>query len=412
MKQRLLLLLPTTTYRAKAFLQAAQRLEIDISVASDEKSSLADLQPVALLTLDFNDPASCVQDIRRFAKEHPIHGVLGVDDQVTVAANTIAGALGLPHNPEDGIYATRNKLALREGFLRARVPSPAFRAVDLDASPDAVAAGLDYPCVVKPLMMAASRGVIRVDNAAGFADAFHRVRKLVRDRKAPRDESSRNRVLVEEYVPGWEVAVEGIVDRGRFHMFTIFDKPDPLEGPYFPETIYVSPSRMPDATQTAVEETTRAAVAALGLQHGPIHAELRGDGDRLWVIEVAARSIGGYCSKVLRFEGGLSLEDVIVRQALGMTDGRVPRAPGACGVMMLQAPRAGRFREVRGTEAATAVDGIDEFVLSAWRGQPLFPLPEGFLYLGFIFARTDTPEQAEEALRQAYAKLDFIIDSD
>jgi biotin carboxylase len=410
LKQRLLLLVPTATYRARAFLDAAQRLDIDITIASEEPSSLAEFHPSGLLTLDFDDPPACACDIAAFAREHPIHAVVGVDDQVTVAAAAIGQALALPHNPIAAAGATRNKHLLRKALAAGGVPSPGFRVLALDSDATQVAADVAYPCVLKPLMMAASRGVVRANNPTEFVKAFENIRKIVAMPDAPQGEESRTSLLVETYVPGWEVAVEGIVTDGELHVFTIFDKPDPLEGPYFAETIYVSPSRLPAAAQQRIIATTQAGITALGLQHGPIHAELRGEGDALWLIEIAARSIGGYCSKVLRFQGGLSLEDVIVRHALRMNDGHIPLEPGATGVMMLQAPRPGRFSGVEGADSARAVPGIDEFVLSAWVGQQLSPLPEGFLYVGFIFARAGTPEAVEEALRQAHSNLNFLID--
>lgn len=410
MKQRLLLLVPTATYRARAFLEAAQKLDIDITIASEEASSLTEFHPSTLLTFDFNDPQACARDISTFVRKHPVHGVVGVDDQVTVAAAAIGEALSLPHNPLAGAYATRNKHSLRKTLASAGVPAPDFRVLSFESDAFQTAAQVSYPCVLKPLMMAASRGVIRVDNPPEFVSAFEKIRHIARMPDAPRDPESRASLLIETYVPGWEVAVEGIVTGGRLHVFAIFDKPDPLEGPYFPETIYVAPSRQPPPLQERIVEVAQRGVTALGLQHGPIHAELRGDGDAVWLIEIAARSIGGYCSKVLRFRDGLSLEDVIVRHALRMNDGRIPLEEGAAGVMMLQAPRSGRFRRVDGVDAARAVDGVDEFVLSAWEGQRLSPLPEGFLYVGFIFARAAAPEAVERALRAAFARLDFVID--
>jgi biotin carboxylase len=406
---RLLLLVPTATYRAEAFVRAAQRLDVDITIASDEPSSLEDFHPTALMTLDFTDLDRCATDVARFAQANPISAVVGVDDQVTLAASVIGEQLQLPHNPLKCAYATRNKAVMRDMLAQAGVPVPKFSKVRLDTVPSQSLDVPPYPCVAKPLMMAASRGVIRVDDGDALRAALRDIADIVIDDGTPADPESRTHALVEAYVPGWEVAVEGIVTDGRLHVFAIFDKPDPLEGPYFPETIYVTPSRLPRQAQTRIERTTQDAVSALGIAYGPVHAELRGDGERLWVIEVAARSIGGYCSRVLRFDGRLFLEDVIVRHAFDPTISIPPRERQAAGVMMLQAPEAGRFREVHGLGEAREVPGINEIIISAHPGQVLAPLPHGFLYAGFILACAQDSVQAEHALRDAFSCLTFDI---
>jgi biotin carboxylase len=317
----------------------------------------------------------------------------------------------LPHNPIDAAYATRNKHEMRTCLAGAGVPVPDFHRLSVDQDEEQSANEVAYPCVLKPLMMAASRGVIRADSPDEFVRAFRKIREIIRSPDAPRDAESQQHVLVEEYVPGWEVSVEGIVTNGQLHVCAIFDKPDPLEGPYFPESIYVTPSGRSQYEQERIESITREALHAMGLRNGPIHAELRGNGDHLWFIEVAARSIGGYCSKVLRFEGGLSLEDIIIRHALDPTQPLPQPEPGAAGVMMMQAPKAGRFKEALGLDRARSVGGVEEIIISAHPDQTLTPLPEGFLYLGFIFARAARPAQAERALREAYNRMQFVIES-
>jgi biotin carboxylase len=260
--------------------------------------------------------------------------------------------------------------------------------------------------------MAASRGVIRADDKAAFVTAFQRIAPIVGGPDAPGDPQARAHVLVEEYVPGWEVAVEGILTDGRLDVIAVFDKPDPLEGPYFPETIYTTPSRLDTAALDAVVASTREVVAALGLRHGPIHAELRGEAGAARVIEIAARSIGGMCSKVLRFGDGSTLEGVILRHALGFVATPPAREADAAGVMMLQAPATGRFESIEGVEDARCVEGIDEIIVSATPGRELAPLPEGFLYLGFLFARASTPQEVERALREAIGRIDVVLETD
>lgn len=410
MKPRLLLLVPTSTYRAEAFIRAAQRLPVDLSIASEAPNSLSHLHPVDLPTFDFARPADAAARALALSHSHPVHAVVAVDDQATLAAAVIAEALDIPHNPAGAVRAALDKHRARQCMHDAGIAQPDFRRVAFDAYIDA-AHEIAYPAVVKPLSMAASRGVIRVDNASQFADAFARIASLVAANASRMDESVRGHLLVESYVPGWEVAVEGIVAQGRPHVFAVFDKPDPLEGPYFPETMYVTPSRLPQTTLVRVVRLTEAVVRAVGLTHGPFHVEIRGNDERIVPIEVHARSIGGLCSRVVRFQGGRSLEDVILADALGLL-GEVPALDErAAGVWMMQSPQRGRFHSMRGVASACEVTGIEEVIVAARPGQSMEPLPEGFLYTGFIFARAPTPEQVEGALRTAFARLNPEIKS-
>jgi biotin carboxylase len=406
---RLILLVPTSTYRATAFVEAARKLNIDLTIASEEPSSLSDLRPIDLIDLDFSKPETSADAIKKFAAKHGVAAVVGVDDQATLAASAINSALGLPGNTYAATYATHNKFEARRRLQAANVSGPRYQLIPTVNDPYEAARTVKYPCVLKPLMMSASRGVLRANSPDDFEKAFTRITELIQMADAPADEQSRANILVEEYVPGWEVAVEGILTDGTLQVLTIFDKPDPLPGPYFPEGIYVTPSRHPGAMQKKIAAITQDAVRAIGLRHGPIHAEVRSDGDRIWFLEVAARSIGGYCSKVIRFAGDLSLEDVILRHALNPRYEIPNRETPAAGVMMMQAPRAGIYQKTRGLEYASAVEHVEEIIISAHPKEQITPLPEGFLYLGFIFARADTPETAERALREAYKKLDFEI---
>ncbi len=409
MKPRLLLLIPTSTYRAGAFVRAARRLPIEVSIASEAPNSLSHLHPVDLPTFDFDDPGGAALMARRCFADVAVDAVIGVDDRSALPAAQIAEALGVPHNSPDAVRAALNKALGRDRMRAAGLPVPPHALVPVDG-PGRVPDSVGFPAVVKPLAMAASRGVIRVDDAASFAAACARVAPVVRAESPPRDELARTHLLVESYVPGWEVAVEAMVIGGEMHVLTIFDKPDPLEGPYFPETLYVTPSRHGESVQRDIVETTRRAITALGLTHGPVHAELRGNDRGVVPIEVHARSIGGLCSRVLRFEDGRSLEDVIVQHALGLL-GPIPRLdPLAAGVWMMPAPRAGRFQSMRGVEKARRIAGVEEVIVSTSAGQTVTPLPEGFLYLGFVFARAETPHRVETALREAMAVLDPVLD--
>ena len=263
-----------------------------------------------------------------------------------------------------------------------------------------------YPCVIKPVNLNGSRGVMRADSPAELIAAIDRLTRLI---TADTDEA--RPYLIESYLPGVEVALEGMLDQGHLTILALFDKPDPLEGPFFEETIYVTPSRLSPSMQATIGATTAAAAQALGLVAGPIHAELRVNDEGVWIIEIAGRSIGGLCSQVLRFGVDASLEELIIRQAAGLPLGDASRRDHAAGVMMIPIPEAGLLRAVSGGEEAAAVPLIESVEITARLNYPLVPLPEGDSYLGFIFARGETPEAVEAALRQAHACLHFRIDA-
>jgi biotin carboxylase len=406
---RLLLLLPTRTYRTEAFIDAARTLGVDLVCASETPSTLEELSPDTLLTLDFAEPAAAAARAVAWSADRPLAAVVGVDDATAPAAAAIAERLGLRASAPAAVGATRDKYQMRQCLAAAGVPVPRFRRIPLDQPPLRAARGVEYPCVLKPLALSASRGVIRANNADQFIAAFERIRTLLqRDDVSVSGDAARY-LLAEEYVPGLEVALEGLLAKGELHTLALFDKPDPLEGPFFEETIYVTPSRLPAAAQEAIRTSSAAACAALGLTEGPVHAELRLNDDGPWVLEVAARSIGGLCSRTLRFGTGMTLEEIILRHALGWPIATLERERRAAGVMMIPIPRGGRLEGVRGVEDARSVPHVEDVVISAHTGQTLVPLPEGWQYLGFIFARADRPADVEDALRIAHARLRFDI---
>jgi biotin carboxylase len=332
-----------------------------------------------------------------------------VDDLTTTVAAAIAERLGLRTNPMAAVAAARNKHEMRQCLAAAGVPEPRFRRIALDEDPFQAARGVAFPCVLKPLALSASRGVIRANNVDQFMAAIRRIAALLRRSDVEVSGDAARYLLAEQYIPGLEVALEGLLMGGTLHTLAIFDKPDPLEGPFFEETIYVTPSRLPAGIQARITSVSAAACAALGLSEGPVHAELRMNDDGPWVIEVAARSIGGLCSRTLRFGTGMSLEELILRHALGWPIDSLDRERRPAGVMMIPIPRGGRLQAVRGRERSAAVAGVEEVAITAHIGQELVPLPEGWQYLGFIFARADTPDTVEKALREAHAHLHFDI---
>ena len=405
---RVLLLIPSRTYRTHDFMSAASRLGIEVVVGSEHRPALASLMEGRHLRLDFQDIARSTARIVDLSKTQPLASVVAVDDGGTVLAASAAAALGIPHNSVDAVEAARDKARMRQRFLAAGLPTPRFTTIDIDADPVPIAPTLRYPCVVKPLDLSGSQGVIRADSATVFPSVFRRVAAII---AGCSPNGGRRSLLVEDFIAGEEVAVEALLRRGELEVLAIFDKPDPLHGPFFEETIYVTPSRLPDATQTLVAQTTARASQALGLTDGPIHAELRLNRDGPWVLEVAARSIGGLCSRTLRFGSGISLEELILRHAAGLPVPEHDRERRAAGVMMLPIPDAGVLREVAGQVEARRVAGIDGLVITIPPGEPLIPLPEGDRYLGFMFARADSPAGVEAALRRAHAELHIVADA-
>jgi len=343
-----------------------------------------------------------------FAGTHPVDAILSVDDSATLIAANANALLGLPHNAPESALAARDKWVMRQAFARSGVPVPVFQQFPVVSDPVEVAAQLNFPVVVKPLRLSGSRGVIRADDPVAFATAWMRTKRLLLVEEGLDPETTT--ILVEQYLPGVEVAVEAMLIDGRLDVLAIFDKPDPLEGPFFEETIYVTPSRLPVEIQAAIALRTAEAAAAVGLRVGPVHAELRINEQGVWPIELAGRSIGGMCSSVLEFGAGMSLEELILRQAVGLPIDSTERQSGAAGVMMIPIPKKGLLRSVDGIDEALAVPGVTGIEISARLNYPIVPLPEGASYLGFIFARGDDPATVEAAIREAHAQLRIRID--
>jgi biotin carboxylase len=408
---RVLLLIPTTTYRTEDFIAAAGKLDVEMVVASERPNVFEGELPDSLLTLDFADPEAAARTVAAFARRHPFDAVVPVDDRTAVVGAAVAERLGLRASPVAAVQTTRNKHRMREAFARAGVRSPGFRLFTLADDPERAARRVTYPCVLKPTILAGSRGVIRADDEGEFAAAFRRIAAILEAPDAAALGEGRDQILVEDFIPGREVALEGLLVGGDLHVLALFDKPDPLDGPYFEETLYVTPSRLPAEVQEAIAAEARWAARALGLTEGPVHAELRVNERAPWVVEVAARTIGGLCSRTLRFGAGLTLEELVIRHALGIELESLERERRPAGVMMLPIPCGGVLRAVHGREAALAVPGIEDVAITAHIGQRLVPLPEGCRYLGFVFARAASPEAVEGALREAHRRLAFDVEA-
>jgi biotin carboxylase len=408
---RVMLLIPSRSYRAPDFMEAAAKLGVEVVVGSDVRSPIEELRDGRVLGLDFVHPEVGAGEIERFAEQYPLDTIVAVDDGGALIAARASRRLELPYNSVASVEATRNKALLRERIATAGIDSPEYHVLETWDDPWLAAKALTYPVVLKPLALSASKGVIRADDADEFVVAFERVRAILASQDV-QDECGAelaDQVLVEGYIPGIEVSLEGVLDRGRLLVLAIFDKPDSLEGPYFEETIYVTPSRLSEDDQVRVIETTEGACRALGLEDGPVHAELRLNSEGVYPVDIAARSIGGLCSRTLSFGTGMSLEELLLRHAIGAEVPSYERQASAAGVMMIPIPAKGTLRAVSRQAEAEAVELIDSVTISMHIGSTAVPLPEGSEYLGFIFARGTTPEVVEAALRESHALLEFEI---
>ena len=416
--KRVLLLATTTGYQIRSFGEAADRLGVRLTFASDRCDRLDDPWWDGAIPVRFHDIPSSVEAVvtsfRGQTTDERVDGVIAVGDGPTVMGAHVAAALGLRGNPPAATETSRNKLAARRAFASAGLLTPRFEVVSLSEA-SSPRTSLPYPVVIKPLALSGSQGVIRADDDESFARAIDRVSRLLRTTDiAIERERAHAYVLIETFIPGKEYAVEGVLTDGDFQVFTIFDKPDPLDGPFFEETIYVTPSRASADTQHAIVDAIAQAIRILGLRHGPVHAECRVNDRGIYVLEVAARPIGGLCSKAIRFSGPdgslATLEEVLLRHALGEPIDGHRRINRATGVMMIPIPRRGVYRGVSGVETARRIAGIDDVIITAKPDTTLVPLPEGRSYLGFIFATGDAPASVEEALRSAHDSLEFTID--
>ena len=409
--KRLLILASKLGYQTRGFAEAAEKLGVEVRFGTDRCHQLDDPWADSALPLHFEHPREAAEEIAREWRGAAPDAVMALGDRPTAAAAYASAALGIAGNPPEAVETCRNKLRQRERLKAAGVRVPDFFSFAMDAPLADLLRSVEFPCVVKPLSLAASQGVIRANYAREFEGAVERIRALLESPEIQvLREPGLDRLLVERYVPGAEVAIEGLITGGRLRVLAIFDKPDPLEGPYFEETIYVTPSRLPARTLKELEECVAATVRALGLVTGPVHAEFRVNEDGVWVLEAAPRPIGGLCSRALRFGEGasqISLEELLLRHALGMSGADAQREKAASGVMMIPVPRSGIFEGASGIEEAEKTRGVDEIRITARLRDYVAAWPEGSSYLGFIFARGERPEDAERALRQAHAKLDF-----
>jgi hypothetical protein len=414
-KPRILLFTAKLGYQTRAFDAAAKKLGVELVFVTDRCHQLDDPWHDRAMAVRFEAPEEAAHAVMQAQAEQRVDGVLALGDRPTLAAAYVARGLGIAHNHPASVEACRSKLRLREVFRDAGLPTPWSRSVPLQAIPEPALMGITYPCVLKPISLSASQGVVRVNNRDEFLAGASRLKRLLESAEIQATrEPNLDRMIMEEYLPGREVAVEGLLTGGELRVLAIFDKPDPLEGPYFEETIYVTPSRLSETEQELIKRTFVEATRALGLTHGPVHGEFRLNDRGVWPIEVAARPIGGLCARALRFQiedehEPIGLEELLLRHALSLPGRDAPRETAASGVLMIPVPTSGILEKVEGAEEARAVAGVTQLEITArWRDY-IAAWPEGSSYLGFLFARGETPAEVENALREGHARLSFRL---
>jgi hypothetical protein len=401
-RKRLLLVTATTGYQSQMFAEAAQGLQFDLVLATDRCHVLDDPWGDNAVPIRFEDPEGAIAAV---SKAGAFDGIVALGDRPAIVAAAIARGLGLPFHSLDAAMACRNKNTARRRFQEVGLLVPDFYRASLADGPERALAGALFPCVLKPLGLSGSRGVIRADSEAEFLAAFLRIEALLNAPDIARAREEQDRFIqIERFIPGRELALEGLVTDGHLQVLALFDKPDALDGPFFEETIYTTPSVQPSAVQASIRDATERAVQALGLTHGPIHAEMRVNASGVWMLEVAGRPIGGLCARVLP-----GLAEVILWHAIGEAVPSTGLLSGAAGVMMIPIPRPGVYVDAGGVDIARDVPGIEDVVITAKTGQRLVRLPEGNSYLGFIFARGTNPSVVETSIREAHAKLRFEI---
>ena len=413
--KRVLLFTGKLGYQTRSFEEIARKLNVELVYVTDRCHQLDDPWNDRAIAAHFENAEAAAYSVMESMRGREVHGVLALGDRPVQAAAYAARGLGLRFHHAAAVEACRSKLRTREVLREAGLQTPWFRAVRTEPMPEPALLGITYPCVLKPLSLSASQGVIRANDHQEFAAAAARIARLLEtpEIRATR-EANLEQIIVEGYIPGREVAVEGLLTEGELRILAVFDKPDPLVGPLFEETIYVTPSRLGEDEQRALERCAMDATRALGLSHGPVHAEFRINEQGVWPIELAPRPIGGLCARALRFQASakdqsISMEELLLRHALEMPGRDLRRESAASGVMMIPVPASGTLEKVEGEEAARATPGITELIITARLHDYISAWPEGSSYLGFLFASAETAAKVEQILREAHAKLRFLL---
>ena len=405
-RDRVLIIAPHGSYRTSPFIKAANNLNVDVLIASQGKHSIVS-DYVDGLHIDFQNQEQAIEIILAEAKIRSFSGVIGTDDTTTELAAKVANKLSLSHNDPQAVNVAQRKDLARLSLKKSKVKIPEFDILTTEQSFTEQNIKVNFPAVIKPVALSASRGVIRVNNELELQQAVERIKNMLLEEKQIA-QSIRDILLLEEFIPGKEVAIEAMLHNGELDILTIFDKPDPLNGPFFEETYYITPTSFSSDVQKEIKQTVLESCQAYGLSEGPIHAECRINDKGIWILEVAARSIGGMCGRLLSLGTGYSLEELVLLHAMGeRVDIKIHES--AAGVLMIPIPSAGILKRVEGLLEAQRIPYISDLSIEVRDGYELVPLPEGNSYLGFIFAEAPTVEEAEQALRAAHACLNIVV---
>ena len=407
-----ILIIPSASYRTSAFINAVEKLDLKVLVISDKSQVFSGKYPDNLIIMNFHHWKDRLDEISEWAERNGLKAVIGVDEESIVLAANLSNYLQVEHNPVESVLLTKDKYLMRIELKKAGVNSPWFKRFSIHDSPHKMINELNFPCVIKPTFLSASRGVIRVNTIEELAYGIKTLNELLSlEEVRARGAEQSDWILVEEYIPGKEVAIEGIVSEGKLKVLAVFDKPEPLEGPTFEETIIVTPTALSEKNQFSLFETAQNAVKALGIVKGPVHVEVRINSSGNYILECASRSIGGLCSKVLEFQGGMSLEELILRSYLGRNVEKTKLTDTARGVMMMPTENMGILKEMRGVEDALNVKGVTDLQITVKPGEKLEPLPKGDRYLGFIFAEDKDQELVIKALKNAWSKIEVVLEN-
>jgi len=405
-RDRVLIIAPHGSYRTASYIKAANALNIDALIASQGEHSIVS-DYVKGLHVDFQNEEHAIDVILAEAKKHAFRGIIGTDDTTTELAAHVAEKLSLPHNEPQAVKIAQRKDLARLSLKKSNVKIPMFDLLTTTKSLSEQTIQVNFPAVIKPVALSASRGVIRVNDELELSQAVERIKNMLLEERQL-DKDIREILLLEEFIPGKEVAIEAMLHNGELDVLAIFDKPDPLNGPFFEETYYITPTFFSEKIQQEIKQTVLESCFAYGLSEGPVHAECRINEKGVWILEVAARTIGGLCGRLLSLGTGHSLEELVLLHAMGQRVD-VKSLESAAGVLMIPIPAAGILKRVEGLLEAQRVPYIKELSIEVRDGYELIPLPEGNSYLGFIFAEAVTTKDVEQALRDAHACLNIVI---
>tara|TARA_B100001123_G_scaffold22480_1_gene24520 strand:- start:421 stop:1665 length:1245 start_codon:yes stop_codon:yes gene_type:complete len=407
-----ILIIPSASYRTSAFINVIEKLDLKVLVITDKSQVFSGKYPDNLIVMNFHHWKDRLNEISEWTERNGLKAVIGVDEESIVLAANLSKYLKVDHNPVESVLRTKDKYLMRTELKKAGVNSPWFKLFSIHDFPKKNIIDISFPCVIKPTFLSASQGVIRVNTIIELYDGIKTINELlsleaIRERGGEKSDW----VLVEEYIPGKEVAIEGIVSEGKLKVLAVFDKPEQMEGPTFEETIIVTPTALSEKNQFSLFETAQNAVKALGIVKGPVHVEVRINSSGNYILECASRSIGGLCSKVLKFQGGISLEELILRSYLGRNVEKSKLADSVSGVMMMPTEKMGILKEMRGIEDALNVKGVTDLQITIKPGEKLEPLPKGDRYLGFIFAEDKNRELVFKALKNAWSKITVVLEN-